>query len=86
MMEIMIGQKIDSNLGQRLSAKDFFKELNNTSENDIIINFENVEFISRSFAHEYIHQKDKTSKNIIEKNIPIELNGMFEVVCNSLNS
>ncbi len=85
--EIMIDEKINSHLSLRESAKEFFKELDrelNTtpgeSIEDIIINFENVVFISQSFAHEYIKQKNKICKNIIEKKVPEKVKAIFETV------
>lgn len=79
-IEILIDQVIDRNLGLRLSATDLFDELNNTPEKNIIINFHNVEFISRSFAHEYVKQKMKTNKNIIEKDVPEDVGQMLTIV------
>lgn len=84
-LEIMIDKEINSNLGLRQSAKDFFDELNCTPEEDIVINFKNVIFVSRSFAHEYLKQKNQTGKCIEEKYIPKNIEGMFEVVKNSEN-
>lgn len=86
-VEIMIDEKVNSHLSLRESAKEFFKELDNElnttpGENieNVIINFENVVFISQSFAHEYIKQKNKTCKNIIEKRVPKKVKAIFEIV------
>ena len=86
-IEIMIDEKVNNHLNLRESAKEFFRELDyelNTTpgENieDVIINFENVVFISQSFAHEYIKQKNKVCKNIIEKRVPKKVKAIFEIV------
>ena len=87
-VEIMIDEKVNSHLSLQESAKEFFRELDselNTTPGganieDVIINFENVVFISQSFAHEYIKQKNKTCKNIIEKRVPKKVKAIFEIV------
>lgn len=82
-LEIMIGEKINNNLGLRQSARDFFEELNAVPEDDIVINFKNVIFVSRSFAHEYLKQKNQIGKCIEERYVPEDVECMFEVVRNS---
>lgn len=86
-VEIMIDEKVNSHLSLRESAKEFFKELDNELNTtpggnieNVIINFENVVFISQSFAHEYIKQKNKTCKNIIEKRVPKKVKAIFDIV------
>jgi len=82
--EIIIYKSINSsNLGMRSSAKQFFNELNNIFDKEVVINFENVDFMSRSFAQEYIQQKKRTSKVIKEINIPKDVGRMLDVVRNS---
>ncbi|MCE7698250.1 MAG: hypothetical protein K8E24_005240 [Methanobacterium paludis] len=78
--EIMIKEIVNSNLGMRSSAKEFFKGLNQSHEKEILINFENVKFMSRSFAQEYVQQKKRTDKVIKEKNIPENVVRMLDVV------
>ena len=56
--EIIIHKSINPNLDMRSSAKEFFEELNNTPKTRIVINFDNVKFMSRSFAQEYVQQKN----------------------------
>lgn len=80
---IMISKRVNRNLGMRSSAKSFFKELNNTFKKEIIISFENVEFMSRSFAQEYIQQKKRSNKSINEIKLPEDVEKMFKVVINS---
>ncbi len=55
-IEIMIVKEIDSNLGMRESAKDFFKGINSSSPKNIIINFKDVEFIA-NLSHMNISNK-----------------------------
>lgn len=82
--EIMIQEAINRNLGMRISAKEFFNGLNNISGELIIINFKNVEYMSRSFAQEYVQQKKRINKTIEEKNCPKVVENMLDVVNRSI--
>lgn len=79
-VEIKIGETIHSNLGMNSSARNLFKELNNSPAENITIDFSNVIFMSRSFTQEYLFQKLNSNKNIIEQNIPENVQKMFDVV------
>lgn len=79
-VEIKIEESINSNLGMNSSARNLFKELNNSPANNITIDFSNVVFMSRSFTQEYLFQKMNSSKVIIEKNVPDDIKRMFDVV------
>lgn len=77
---IKIEQLISSNLGMNISSKELFEEINNSPNPNIIIDFTDVFFMGRSFAQEYIYQKNKSDKKIYEINLPEEVEKMFEVV------
>lgn len=79
-VEIKIGEIIHSNLGMNSSARDLFNELNDSDAENIIIDFSNVIFMSRAFTQEYLFQKLNSNKNIIEKNVPDDVQKMFDVV------
>lgn len=81
--EIMISDEINSNLTIRGCAKVFFDHINTIPDENILINFEGSEYISRSFAQEYLKQKRITSKNIEEINIPDNIKSLLETVENS---
>lgn len=55
-------------LGMRSTAKRLFDDLNKESS-DVTLNFENIRFISRSFAQEYVCQKRMSKLNINEENM-----------------
>ena len=78
--EIKIKEVINSNLGMNSSARNLFKELNETPKKNIIIDFSDVIFMSRSFTQEYLYQKYKTDKKINEINVPDDVSQMFQVV------
>ena len=79
-VEIKIGETIHSNLGMNSSARNLFKELNNSPAENITIDFSNVIFMSRSFTQEYLFQKLNSDKNIVEQNVPEDVQKMFDVV------
>ena len=79
-VEIKIEKVIHPNLGMNSSAKNLFKELNNSPAENIKIDFTDVIFMSQSFTQEYIYQKNKTKKHIEEVNVPDEIKPMFKIV------
>jgi hypothetical protein len=79
---IKIKEEVSNNLAFRESASSLFCKLEALNEKDIQIDFEGILSISRSFAHEYTTKKTKSNKNIIEINVPDNVNKMFRVVNN----
>ncbi len=71
---------IAKDLTLRESADKLFQVLNSSKENKIIIDFSKIEFISRSFADEYLNEKQKTTKSITEKNLKINVKKMISIV------
>ncbi|KZX17292.1 hypothetical protein [Methanobrevibacter filiformis] len=83
--EIKLADTINSNLGMRFAAEDLFNNLINDAP-EIVMNFENVNFMSRSFAQEYVYQKEKNNSiTIIEKNMPQNVKEMINIVISSLD-
>ena len=82
--EVKIEQKIHRKLGMRSTAEDFFNSLN-TNVDEIVIDFDNVDFMSRSFAQEYVYQKRKVDVKIIEKNTKGIVKDMLNTVENDYN-
>lgn len=79
-LKISIQQRISKNLGMNSSARNLFEEINNSPANVIEIDFSDVIFMSRSFTQEYLSQKYYTDKEIIEENVPIDVELMFDIV------
>lgn len=77
---VNIAKAVSPVLGIRLTATQFFKNFESKNDNKIEIDFKDVEFISRSFAHEYLKQKQISSKKIQEINIPPNVKQMIEIV------
>ena len=61
-------------------AEEFFKKINASDFNRFIIDFEGIVFMSRCFTHEYLFQKLKSDKEIIEVNESEHVRKMFDVV------
>ena len=64
----------------RNSIIDLFSDINSLQEKFIILDFKNVDFISRSAADEYIRNKMILKKSIKEINISINVLAMFYLV------
>ncbi|VVB65210.1 Uncharacterised protein [uncultured archaeon] len=72
--------QVSSNLALRYSADDLFDYINNLNESRIVLDFSGIESITRSFAHQYILNKSKSNKQIVECDVPINIKPMFELV------
>lgn len=44
------------------------------------MNFEDVEFMGRSFAQEYLNRKHIVSFEVVEKNMSEDIQKMFEII------
>ncbi|MHA1834085.1 MAG: STAS-like domain-containing protein [Candidatus Baldrarchaeia archaeon] len=77
---IVIRKLMSPDLTLRSSADEFFDYIESLPDTDIIIDFKNVRSITRSFAHEYTIRKARSSKRIIEINVPFNISKMFDVV------
>lgn len=65
-------------LGMRTTAMKLFHDLEN--ETEAILNFKDIEFMSRSFAQEYVYQKHNSKVHIIESNMSDFVKGLLDVV------
>ena len=80
MKQIVLSKEIGSNLVTRSSLDSLFTKINKFKERDVIVNFKDIEFISRSGADEYIKFRDSTKKKITEINQSREIKKMFQMV------
>jgi len=85
-MEIIsLYKELGSTILTRNSMAAFFDEVIEISEHDdIIIDFKNIKFISRSCVAEYLKLREQTNKNLIEKNMSKEIKSMFNLVLKQL--
>ncbi|WP_295610798.1 STAS-like domain-containing protein [uncultured Methanobrevibacter sp.] len=77
-IEIILEEKYPKKLGMGPTAKKLFQEIKN--EKEVIFNFKNIEFMSRSFAQEYVFQKHNTNCNITEINMEPSIEQLLEIV------
>ena len=78
-IEIILKKEIGSDLGSRQKIEKLFKNINeNVSK--VVMNFEGVEFMGRSFAQEYLNRKHFASFEVVEKNMSEENKKMFEII------
>ncbi|WP_458454009.1 STAS-like domain-containing protein [Methanobrevibacter sp.] len=82
-IEIKLYDKYKNKLGIGPTAKKIFNEVNNYDE--VILNFENVEFMSRSFAQEYVYQKYNSKSKIIEINMRNSIKELLKLVSDEYN-
>ena len=76
--EIILEEKCPKKLGMGPTAKKLFQEIN--KETDVILNFENIEFMSRSFAQEYVFQKYNSKTEITETNMRESIEKLLDIV------
>ena len=77
-LEINLEERYSKKLGVGPTAKKLFDEIKN--ESSVILNFENIEFMSRSFAQEYVFQKHNSTAEIKEINMGESIKRLLDVV------
>jgi anti-anti-sigma regulatory factor len=80
MKTLIISKKISTHLALRESANDMFEFINDLSSTPVVLDFSGVVFMSSSFAHQYILNKSKSRKEIVEINVPDTVDKMFALV------
>lgn len=78
----MIKDKINSSLEMNTAANDFLSSINELDDEEIIVDFTGIVFISRSFAQAYFSQKSKMSKSINEVNVPNTVKPLMDLIKN----
>ncbi|MDD2655810.1 MAG: DUF4325 domain-containing protein [Candidatus ainarchaeum sp.] len=84
-MVVSISVSTSKDLALRRSADAFFDEIVTLPTTEIIIDFNGVSTITRSFAHQYLLRKKDIAKKIFEVHVPKNVKKMFDVV-NDTNS
>lgn len=77
-VEIDLEKTFAKKLGMRTTAMKLFQDLEN--ETEVILDFKDIEFMSRSFAQEYVYQKHKSKVRVTESNMSDFVKGLLEVV------
>lgn len=84
--EILLRKYFGENILTRNSMASFFVEMELLDSVEIIIDFKNIKFISRSCVAEYLRLKRESKKKIVEKNMSINVRLMFKLVVNQLRN
>ncbi len=79
-MEIKVFKMTNtSNLALRFWADDLFNSLEKLHEKKLVLDFSGIEFMSRSFANEYLKLKKLSYKQITEKDMSENLKQMLKL-------
>lgn len=79
-VSIPLFDSFGKNILIRSKMREFFKEINKMKSDKISLNFDKIEFISRSCADEYIKLKLESDKVIVEIKVAKNVLEMLEVV------
>lgn len=79
-MIIKISDEINNALDFNESATEFIEKLNDMDDNEFIIDFEGVFFVSRTFAQAYYASKKRSNKSISEINFSNEVEPLMLMV------
>lgn len=77
---VVIKDKLNSSLEMNSAAVEFLEDVDKIKDNDILIDFTGIVFVSRSFAQSYFTKKNKLNKNITEINISKEVKPLMEMI------
>ena len=80
---IQLAKFVSQNLLFRNSADELFEYINKIEPNNIIIDFNKVQSITRAFTHQYLLNKKKSKKKITDINISPHVQNMFEIITSS---
>ena len=78
-IEIFLKKEIGADLGSRQKIEKLFKNIE-PHVSMVIMNFEGIEFIGRGFAQEYLNRKHLASFEVVEKNMPEDIQKMYEII------
>ena len=79
-MIIKIKDEINDALDFNQSATDFINKINQINNDDFVIDFSGVFYISRSFAQAYYASKKRSPKNITEINMSDDVRPMMNMI------
>lgn len=83
-MIIKLRDEINTSLDFNKSATDLIDRINHLDENNFILDFEGIIFVSMSFAQAYYASKKRSPKNITEINLSDDVKPLMEMVENKI--
>lgn len=81
---VSIQEEVGKFLMYRSSVAPFFRKISLLESDRVIVDFSGVEFMSRSFADEYLVAKTQSKKRIRDQNVPEEVRRMLSGVSNMM--
>ena len=73
MIYVMMRREISKYLVSKLSCDHLFNKIENIDDNEIVLDFLLVYYISNEFIDAYIADRAMSTKKIIEKNMPLTM-------------
>lgn len=83
MATLLLKDRASENLSLRNMASNVFNAEEFQGKDRVLVDFTGIVSISRSFAHEYLVNKEKQSCVVVDVNVPPDIGRMFEIVKNS---
>lgn len=77
--EIILKDKLGENMALRQELEELFNNIDDDTT-EVIMNFKGVKFMGRSIAQEYLNQKHFASFKVTEKNVPEDVQKMFDII------
>jgi hypothetical protein len=84
--ELSVREKIGELLMLRVSASALMEEVERLAATRVILDFRDVEFMSRAFADEYRLAKLRSTKILEERNLRPQARVMIEIVTRRIDS
>lgn len=76
---ILVAERFSQDLALRLNANSLFDEIKNANVGNITLDFRRVHSMSRSFAHQYLQNREKSKKTINEINLSENIQTMLKI-------
>ena len=83
---LRIHDKLGGLLMLRSTVGPLFQQIDQLQSKRVVIDFSDVEFVSRSFADEYLSAKAASKKQVEETSVPLEARRMLELVSRQVAS
>ncbi len=78
--KVDLAAAFSDNLALRQNADKLFDEMICSSKSEkVVLDFNRVETMSRSFAHQYLQRKNKCPKEIVEQGLSTDITKMLEI-------
>lgn len=81
---ISVHEELGTLLMLRKTVPHLFRKIDKLAANKVVLDFSKVEFMSRSFADQFIAAKTASRKPIGEQNVSIEVRRMLKIVSSQL--